>query len=184
MSDSFAKPQYIQKRNEKSGWRSLGGPTEYQRSMTKFISQCEWNCMVTLTFNTRSGPVTCEQAAARFGRLIRSLSSSKHGEKSKKKIANASFIELTAKGVPHIHSMMELCGAAEENRILLRTLWTDVHSSCGDPSEHDPGGEKWYVEIADEVNRGNLRQYVTKECIENCENFLEKYAYFGPVRPV
>lgn len=184
MSANCEKPRYIQKERKKFDWRRLGGPTKYQQAMDQFLSRCKWNCMVTLTFSPRGGRVSRVQAEARFGRLIRSLGLKKFGSKSRRKIANASFIEQTTNEVPHIHSMMKLGGTAEENRKLLRALWTKVHSSCGDPSEHDKGGEKWYVEIIDEENRGRLRRYVAKECMENGENFLDKYAYFGPVRPV
>lgn len=184
MSDNGENTAYIEEKVLKSDWRSVGGPTPYQKAFDSWISRCEWNCMITLTFNSRSGGITREQAAARFGKLIRSLSARKYGGRSRKKIANASFIELTTKEVPHIHSMMKLCNTAEENKKLIRALWIDVHQSCGDPSEHDREGGKWYIEIVDEKNRDNLRRYLTKECKHNAEGFLEKYAYFDPVGPV
>lgn len=160
-----------------------------QVATSEFLLSGDLNVFGTFTFGTARG-VGYEKASRIFGTFAHALKSHLFGRNSRKRIQLVPVIEgyrrdqaiahdLGIRQGTHIHCLMNLPHAPPSYRDVVRDLWINSDSACGDPKVYCPKSDKWFLDISNTNLQKKFVDYVLKTCVMDTDAVLWKYV---PVR--
>lgn len=163
--------------------------SELQLATRDFALSGDVNVFGTFTFDAERG-VGYGQAEDIFGTFIHALKCHLFGRNSKKRIHLFPVVEgywrdqamarrLGIREGTHIHALMNLPHDPLSYRDVVRELWMDSHSVCGDPHVYCPKSDKWFLDIRGAGLREVYAEYAVKTCAIDTDAVLWKYV---PVR--
>lgn len=178
---------------------------EYEERQTQLQTEArDWlltnyptNAFVTLTSRAKTG-MSYETAEKVFGTFAHGLKSYLFGAKSKKRISLIPFVEgydkcsglskkLGLREGTHIHCLMNLPGNPIDHMAVVRGLWMNSSSVCGNPKFYCPNNNNWFLPLTTDKRRRIFANYAVKTCDTNFDAALVKFmpfsAYDLRVRP-
>lgn len=172
--------------NEERAYQS----TELQKAVQGMLKGCDFNVLVTLTF--RGNPCVSYDKAKKFiGVFVSNLRSSLYGDRSKRKIVLAPFIEGSEEQLredgyrntegfrTHVHVLLKLEGDPTLYKDRVAKAWTSQSLKCGNPKDHDPSGHRWFRVIDGPGDLGRVSEYVSKFLSGDTYGLVVDYVHLG-----